>query len=167
MLTALLDCYSHDFSLRTNMHCLDDFTRNGQCKSPVVVCHLSREYLFTMTTTSFYYTHISAANHFLKPSSFVEYKFNVICIPCNILVTQYSIQQNAQSIINNDMSLKFLRHTAKLVTWQNLQLLWRPLLHRTACGSDTVQSSDENFAIDTKGNILTYLLHGAESFLRS
>ena len=104
------------FSLWTNMHCLDDLTRNGQCKSPAVVCHVPRECLFTMTATSFYYAHISAANHFLKPSSFLEYKFNVIYIPCNILIIQYSIQQTAQSIINNDLSLKFLCHRAKLVT---------------------------------------------------
>ena len=115
MLVAVLDCYSHDFSLQTNMHCLDDLTRNGQCKSPVVVCHLPTQYLFTMTATSFYYIHISAANHFLKPSRFLEYNFNVICIPHNILITQYSIQQTAQSIINHDLSLKFLCHRAKLV----------------------------------------------------
>jgi len=122
MLTALLDCYSHDFSLWTNMHCLlvDDLARNGQCKSPVVVCHLSREYLFTMTASSFYYIHISAANHFLKPSRFLEYKLHVIYIPRNILISQYSIQQMAQSIKNNDLSLKFLLHRAKLVAYNKI-----------------------------------------------
>lgn len=122
MLTALLDCYSRDFGLQTNVHCLDDLTRNGQCKSPVVVCHLPTEYLFTTTATSFHYIHISAANHFLKPSRFLEYKFNVIYTPCKILIIQYSIQQTAQSIINIDLSLKFLCHRAKLITYNKIYI---------------------------------------------
>lgn len=49
----------------------------------------------------------------------MEYKFNVIHIPCNRLIIQHLIQKTAQSTINNHFSLMFLRHRAKSVTYDN------------------------------------------------
>jgi hypothetical protein len=41
-----------------------------------------------------------------------EIKLNVIHIPCNRLIIQYLVQQIAQSIINEHLSVMFLLHVS-------------------------------------------------------
>jgi len=76
------------------------------------------------------------------------------------MIIQYTIQQTAQSVINNHLSLMFLhqRPGRYSYVWKSLQSCEDYTGHS---GSDTLQTLGVNFARDTEGNI--FLLFNLQS----